>query len=93
MVIKKSFLIVASLLLFFGILGSGQFFGLWQLKNDEIGGDTLIIEVANRYNIPLELIYETWNIPSYISPRAELAEARDEAGFSIGRLKFGLRHM
>ena len=87
MTIKKPLLIVISLLLFAGVLGTGQVFGFWQLKSDEIGGDTLIIEVANRYNIPLELIYETWNIPPYISPRAELAEARDEAGFSIGRFK------
>ena len=59
MTIKKPLLIVISLLLFAGVLGTGQVFGFWQLKSDEIGGDTLIIEVANRYNIPLELIYET----------------------------------
>ena len=52
-------MIVISLLLFAGVLGTGQVFGFWQLKSDEIGGNTLIIEVANRYNIPLELIYET----------------------------------
>ena len=87
MVIKKHFHIIISLFLFFAVLGTGQAFGFWQLKSDEIGGDTLIIEVANRYNIPLELIYETWNIPAHVSPRAELAAARDEAGFSIGRFK------
>jgi hypothetical protein len=87
MVIKKHFHIFISLFLFIGVLWTGQVFGFWQLKSGEIGGDTLIIEVSNRYGIPLESIYETWNIPAHVSPRADLAEARDEAGFSIGRFK------
>ncbi len=87
MVIKKHFHIITSLFLFIGVLWTGQVFGFWQLKSDEIGGDTLIVEVSNKYGIPLESIYDTWNIPDHISPRAELAEARDEAGFSMGRFK------
>jgi hypothetical protein len=87
MVIKKHFQIFLFLFLFIGVLWTGQVFGFWQLKASEIGGDTLIIEVSNKYGIPLETIYETWNIPPHVSPRADLAEARDEAGFSIGRFK------
>ncbi len=87
MVVKKHCQIFIALFLFIGVLWTGQVYGFWQLKDDEIGGDTLIIEVSNRYGIPLEIIYETWNIPAHVPPRAELAEARDEAGFSIGRFK------
>ncbi len=87
MIINKHVHVITALLLFIGTIWAGQAMGLWKLKNLDISGETLIIEVSNKYGIPLETIYETWNIPEYVSPRAELAQARDEAGFSIGRFR------
>lgn len=87
MAIKKRLHIITSICLFVGILLIGQVLGFWQLKGHEIGGDTLIMEVSKKYGIPLEAIYETWNIPEYISPKSELGKARDEVGFSIGKFR------
>lgn len=86
--LNKKAIISLMLFTFLGIIATANGLGYWELTSEVgVSGDSLLIEVAETYQIPLEEIYSYWKIPSTISPRAAISEAKDAAGFSTGQFK------
>jgi len=83
----KRKVVLLMLVVFFGVIAGLSLLGQWSMGEEGVSGDTLLIEVAEKYGIPLEEIYEYWKIPRDLSPRASVSEARVIAGFSTGNFK------
>lgn len=76
------------LITFLGTVATANLLGFWTLSTESgVSGDSLLIEVAESYQIPLEEIYAYWNIPTSLSPRATVSDAKEIAGFSTGKFK------
>jgi hypothetical protein len=88
MTIRKNILITATITTFMGVIFLGLGFGFWNLiSEDSVTGESLIMEISNKYNIPLETIYSTWDIPEDISPRTPLEDVKELTGLSMGKFK------
>lgn len=84
----KGKVVLIMLAAFLGTIAASSFLGQWSMSSEEgVSGDSLLIEVAEKYQIPLEEIYEYWKIPREISPHSSVADARVIAGFSTGAFK------
>jgi hypothetical protein len=88
MTIRKNILITATITIFLGVIFLGLGLGFWNLiGEDSVTGESLIMEISNKYNIPLETIYSTWDIPEEVSPRTPLEEVKELTGLSMGKFK------
>ncbi len=86
--LNKKTVITIMLVSFLGTIVVANLLGFWSMSVEEgVSGDTLLIEVSKKYQIPLEEIYAYWKIPSNVSPRATVSEAKAVAGFSTGQFK------
>ncbi|MEW6625110.1 MAG: hypothetical protein AB1420_18710 [Bacillota bacterium] len=59
----------------------------YQGMNVDIRGSTTLREISDKYNIPLERIYEVWSLPSNTNANTRIAELMQTAGIEMSEFK------